>query len=55
LIVDPATGAMWKLPSEISATLAEKTSAFIIDGKELKVVFLDDIPNHLRSQMVRVK
>jgi uncharacterized protein YceK len=55
LIVDPATGAMWKLPSKVSATLAEKTSSFIIDGKELKVVFLDDIPTHLRSQMVRVK
>ena len=55
LIVGPATGAMWKLPSEGSATLAEKTSSFIIDGKELKVVFLDDIPTHLRSQMVRVK
>jgi hypothetical protein len=55
LIVDPATGAMWKLPPEISATLTEKTSSLIIDGKELKIAFLDDIPTHLRAQMVRVK
>jgi len=55
LIVDPATGAMWKLPNSVNVTLAEKTSAFIIDGKELKVVFLDDVPVQLRSQMVRVK
>ncbi len=55
LIVDPATGAMWKLPDSISVILAEKTSAFIIDGKELKVVFLDDVPAQLRAQMVRVK
>jgi len=55
LIVDPATGAMWKLPDGISVTLEEKVSAFIIDGKELKVVFLDDVPVQLRSQLVRVK
>ncbi|NOZ69399.1 MAG: PEGA domain-containing protein [Deferribacteres bacterium] len=55
LIVDPATGAMWKLPDNITATLAEKTSSLIIDGKELKIAFLDDIPAHLRSQMVRIK
>ncbi|VAX33145.1 hypothetical protein MNBD_NITROSPIRAE02-37 [hydrothermal vent metagenome] len=55
LIVDPATGAMWKLPDSINVTLAEKVSAFIIDGKELKVVFLDDVPAQLRSQLIRVK
>ncbi len=55
LIVDPATGAMWKLPEGINVTLAENTSTFVIDGKELKVVFLDDVPVQLRSQMVRVK
>ena len=55
LIVDPATGAMWKLPDSISATLVEKTSSLIIDGQELKIAFIDDVPIHLRSQMVRVK
>jgi len=55
LIVDPATGAMWKLPDGISVTLAEKTSTFVIDGKELKVVFLDDVPAKLRSQLVKIR
>lgn len=55
LIVDPATGAMWKLPDSATATLVEKTSLLIIDGKELKVAFLDDVPAHLKSQMVPVK
>ncbi|NOZ26417.1 MAG: PEGA domain-containing protein [Nitrospirae bacterium] len=55
LIVDPATGAMWKLPDGINVTLAEKTSTFVIDGKELKVVFLDDVPAKLRSQLVKVR
>jgi uncharacterized protein YceK len=55
LIVDPATGAMWKLPPEVSATLTKETSSLIIDGKELKIAFIEDIPVHLRAKMVRIR
>ncbi len=55
LIVDPATGAMWKLPPSISATLVANTSSLTIDGKELRIAFIDDVPIQLRSQMIRVR
>jgi len=55
LIVDPATGAMWKLPPTVSATLSEKATSLIINGKELKIVLLEDVPKALRSQMVEIK
>ena len=55
LIVDPATGAMWKLPPIVNATLSEKTTLLIINGRELKIVLLEDVPIKLRSQMIRIK
>ncbi|GAB6097908.1 hypothetical protein JCM14469_41620 [Desulfatiferula olefinivorans] len=51
LIVDPATGAMWKLEdlhvdlNPIQASCSDST---------FKVVTIDNIPNHLRSKMIRV-
>ncbi|WP_187426817.1 peptidase associated/transthyretin-like domain-containing protein [Geothermobacter ehrlichii] len=55
LIVDPATGAMWKLPSNMHASLAEKTTALIIGENNLRIAFLDDVPASMRSQMIRVQ
>ena len=48
LIVDPATGAMWKLPETASASLVEK------EGDSLKVVSIDQIPPHMRDQLVKL-
>lgn len=54
LIVDPATGAMWKLDTnEINVTLNEvKQDGAAINGTS--IVLLDDVPMSLRSKMVRV-
>lgn len=54
LIVDPATGAMWKLDTnEINVTLNEvKQNGAAINGTS--IVLLDDVPMSLRSKMVRV-
>ncbi len=45
LIVDPATGAMWKLPESKTVTLAEETASVIIRGRdrELRIAFSDDV------------
>jgi hypothetical protein len=55
LIVDPLTGAMWKLDSLYVANLSEKTSFLEQEGKTIQFVLLDDVPVHLRDKMVRVK
>lgn len=50
LIVDPATGAMWKLPSQhYQFTLAIADEASI---KSLRIMSLNDISEHLRDKMV---
>ena len=54
LIVDPATGAMWTLQSEVHAPLSQQTSSGE-GGTRISVVSLDDVPASLRSEMVRVR
>jgi len=55
LIVDPATGAMWKLPEAISASLTENTSASNTDNAVLQFVMISDVPEKYRDQLVRVQ
>jgi len=51
LIVDPATGAMWTLKNLHVDLSSPQTSA--IDN-EIQIVTIDEVPEHIRSQMVRV-
>lgn len=51
LIVDPATGAMWKLPASTSVTLAELTASSG-DESSLGLLTLDEVPLELRGQLV---
>jgi len=53
LIVDPLTGAMFKLPNEVTVTLAEMERSEI-DNKTLKIVTIDQIPRHLKQHLIRV-
>ncbi len=53
-IVDPLTGAMWKLDEEVSATLTRQTSSLPRENIDIHIVVLDDVPQPLRSKMVRV-
>lgn len=55
LIVDPLTGAMWKLDSTYIANLSEKTSSLEQGEKSIQFVLIDDVPKSLRSKMVRIK
>ncbi len=52
LIVDPATGAMWKMEtSAINETLAPTLSS---QNAELKLIDINEIPENLRASLVRV-
>ena len=50
LIVDPATGAMWKLDDNVIATFNQTAGVF--QGREIKVVTLDKVPLSMRKHLV---
>lgn len=51
LIVDPATGAMWTLKN-LHVDLSSETSSLSREG--IHIVTIDDVPEDLRSEMVRI-
>lgn len=51
IIVDPLTGAMWTL-NDLHVDLDPLKSA--TGHKQVKIVTIDDVPQHLRSKMVRI-
>ena len=54
LIVDPATGAMWRLDTEmINETLVKPTTSSI-DDKTIKILTLKDIPDSWKGHLVQV-
>lgn len=50
LIVDPATGAMWRLDDNVIATFNQ--SASISHGREIRVVSLEKIPLTMRKHLI---
>ena len=55
LIIDPATGAMWKLDTnEINVTLDTPKKGSMMEPNKARIVLLDDVPLSLRSKMVKV-
>ncbi|WP_137936123.1 hypothetical protein [Chitinivorax sp. B] len=57
LVVDPLTGAMWKLtPEKIDATLDQDAAKVTMDGgRTLNIVLLEDVPVAMRKDMVALK
>ena len=53
LIVDPITGKMWKLPTEVSANLSQQVS-LNENQSTLKIVTLDQVPKDMRKYLVRI-
>ncbi len=54
LIIDPATGAMYKIDSEYMAiTLSQSVAANA--QPELKIYDLDNVPEHLKSKLVKIE
>jgi len=52
LIVDPATGAMWKIDTEsINVTLNQSTSSIT---PEIKIYDINEIPDNLKGRLVKL-
>lgn len=55
LIVDPATGAMWKLPENVNASMSSLASITSENGKTLKIVDRASVPAELQDQLVAIR
>ena len=53
LIVDPATGAMWKL-EDISAILLEDEIAQNTNSPQLNIALIEDVPENFRSFLKQI-
>ncbi len=54
LIVDPATGAMWKLEDVYSINLPSAKKMTLKNGRTVTAVDLAQVPMHLRNSLVRI-
>lgn len=54
LIVDPATGAMWKLEDVYSVNLPAARKVALRNGGSVTAIDINDVPLHLRSSLVKV-
>jgi len=55
LIVDPATGAMWKLPDDVAGNLVKQDIAIDLENgiaPQLQVVTLDQISDEIKSRLI---
>ncbi len=52
LIIDPATGAMWKLPESASMSLTKKMAEDELTG--LTVMTLSNLPNEYKDQLEKI-
>jgi hypothetical protein len=55
LVVDPATGAMFRLPEQVHGTLAAKNTSFLPNQEGLWVGTLEEVPKELRAQLERIR
>lgn len=56
LIVDPATGAMWKIDTPgIQETLTRSVTPLTINEPVLKIIDVKDVPQQLKDNMIRIK
>jgi len=52
LIIDPATGAMWKIETEfLNETLSKSTASI---APEMKIMNINEIPENWKTHLVRV-
>jgi len=52
LIVDPATGAMWKIDTEhLNETLTSSSDTM---DAEMKILDINDIPDSLKQHLVQI-
>jgi hypothetical protein len=54
LIVDPATGAMWKLPENVNASMTSMASVTSENGKTIIIVDRKSVPAGIQDQLIAI-
>lgn len=54
VIIDPATGAMWKLNETCNANLVTSSTTLITENGAVNVAYLSDVPAELQKNLVPV-
>ncbi|MDA0780786.1 MAG: hypothetical protein PQ612_06595 [Rickettsiales bacterium] len=55
MIVDPLTGAMYKLPDVTNSNLEEASKTSMnLDKKEMRVVSINELTNEEKSRLIRI-
>ncbi len=55
LVIDPLTGAMFKLPETFNTELTSQAGSMAPSSAEAKIISLKDVPQELRSRLIPVK
>lgn len=55
LVIDPISGAMWKLETPFINTTLAKTNATAISEPSLKIIDIKDVPEEMKTGLVRIK
>ncbi len=55
LIIDPLTGAMWSLPSNLHASLQSGMNSLNIEDQSLDFSLYEDVPDSLKEQLIPLK
>lgn len=55
LVIDPLTGAMWKIQPEKVNVVLEKQGFKGGKGIHLAIMLLEDVPNELRDSMIKIQ
>ena len=54
LIIDPATGAMWKLDARVAVNLGAATNSSVAGDHQLAILSVDQIPRDYLPQLIRI-
>ena len=54
LVIDPSTGAMWKLPESVQKELAQNEHTGLYNNKSFSVISIDDLPKPQRDKLVKL-
>ncbi len=55
LIIDPATGAMWKVVDPVVDETLEKSTTSASNPSSLRIITIDQAPAEVKAKMVAVK
>ena len=54
LIIDPATGAMWKIETEFLNETLVSSTALVLPEPEMKIISINEVPESWKTNMIKI-